>query len=221
MDKSYTAFEKDTILREAFKKLATRGISSKWSIAINPFTELRDECRLLMADSTFAKDLQIYLQSHTILRRALEMFFTQISMSARAQWYNVPDAIRPITARGWFLGRWIPTFLIIDGPIGRFICKGESPLCLLLKSQYRQYPLLAAARDFLNNDLFRQLRNGFGHWAFDWEVVDMESYVVAYDWESGLSTARLHQEEADAFHIIAFALIEIMDDVIIAQRNKV
>lgn len=221
MDKPYTAPEKDTILRDAFKKLAARGITSKWSIAINPFTELRDECRLIMADPAFAENLRTYLQSHEIIHHALEMFFTQISMSARAQWYDVPDAIRPITARGWFLGRWIPTFLIIDGPIGRFICKGESPLFLQLKNQYRQYPLLAAARDFLNIDLFRQLRNGFGHWAFDWEVVGKESYVVAYNWDSGLPTARLHQEEADAFHIIAFALIEIVDDVIISQRNKI
>jgi len=172
-----------------------------------------------MTDPTFVRDLQTYLQSHTIIRHALEMFFTQISMSARAQWYNVPDEIRPITARGWFLGRWIPTFLIIDGPIGRFICKGESPLCSQLKSQHKQYPLLASARDFLNNDLFRRLRNGFGHWAFGWEAVGTESYVVAYDWKTGQPTARLHQEEADAFHIAAFALIEILDDVIISQRN--
>ena len=140
-------------------------------------------------------------------------------MSARAQWHDVPDGIRPITARGWFLGRWIPTFLIIDGPIGRFICKGESPLYLQLKSHYQLYPLLASARDFLNNDLFRRLRNGFGHWAFDWEVAGTESYVVAYNWENGQPTAKLHQKEADAFHIIAFALIEILDEVIISQRD--
>jgi len=221
MGKSYTASEKDTILREAFRKLADRGITSKWSTASYPFTELRNECRSLIADPAFAIDLQKYLKSHTIIRRAVEMFFTQISMSARAQWDNVPDEIRPITARGWFLGRWIPTFLIIDGPIGRFICKGESPLCSRLKSQHRQYPLLSAARDFLNNDLFRRLRNGFGHWAFDWEVMGTESYVVAYDWESGLPTDKLHQEEADAFHIVTFALIELLDDVVISQRNKV
>lgn len=219
MSKSYTASEKDAILRRAFSKLAAQGVTSKWSTTSHPFTELRDECKLLMTDSTFVGDVQTYLQSHTIIHRALEMFFTQISMSARAQWHNVPEKIRPITARGWFLGRWIPTFLIIDGPIGRFICKGESPLCSLLKSQYHRYPLLASARDFLNNDLFRRLRNGFGHWAFDWEVVGTESYVVAYDWKSGLPTAKLHQEEADAFHIVAFALIEVLDDVIISQRN--
>jgi len=72
----------------------------------------------------------------------------------------------------------------------------------------------------LNNRLFRRLRNGFGHWSFDWEVVGTKSYVVAYDWENGTQTARLHQEEADAFHIIAFVLIEILDDVVIRQRNR-
>lgn len=220
MNKSYTANEKDAILRDAFSKLTVLGITSKWSKAACPFTELRDECKLLMGDPVFVKDLQTYVQSHTIIRHALAMFFTQISMSAHAGWHDVPDEIRPITARGWFLGRWIPTFLIIDGPIGRFICKGESPLFQHLKNQHLKYPLLASARDFLNNDLFRRLRNGFGHWAFDWEVVGVESYVVAYDWENGLPTARLHQKEADAFHIIAFALIEVLDNVVISQRDK-
>ena len=109
-------------------------------------------------------------------------------------------------------------FLNIDGPIGRFICKGGSPLFEILKSQYQTYPLLASARDFLNNSLFMKLRHGFAHWAFDWEVVGSESYVVSYDWETDILTAKVHQEEADAFHIVAFALIEIIDEVIISRR---
>ena len=46
-----------------------------------------------------------------------------------------------------------------------------------------------------------------------------ESYVIAYDWERDLPTAKLHQAEADAFHIIAFALVEVLDDVFISQRS--
>ena len=214
---SYTEAEKDIILKSAFNELESLGIVSKWAIASNPYTELREECKLLVSDPVLIGELQNYLQNHIIISRALKMFFTQISMSARAKWYDVPDEIRSITARGWFLGRWIPTFLIIDGPIGRFICKGGSPLFEHLKSHYFQYPLLSSARDFLNNDIFRKLRNGFGHWAFDWEITDGESYVVAYDWKNGLQTAKLHQRQADAFHIIAFGLIEIIDDVVISK----
>jgi len=221
MQTSFTAAEKDTFLLNAFSKLVNQGITSAWATTAHPFTDLRNECRQLMTDSTFVADLHAYLQRRPVIHGALSMFFTQIAMAARAQWQDVPDEIRPITARGWFLGRWIPTFLIIDGPIGRFLCGADSPLNVLLRKEYGQYPLLASARDFLNNKLFRRLRNGFGHWSFDWEVVHTESYVVAYDWENGTQTARLHQEEADAFHIIAFALIEVLDDVIIRQRNKV
>lgn len=220
MQAFFTAAEKDTFLLNAFSKLTNQGITSTWANADHPFTDLRNECRQLMSDSAFVADLQAYLQRRPVIHGALSMFFTQIAMAARAQWEEVPEDIRPITARGWFLGRWIPTFLIIDGPIGRFLCHAESPLNVLLRSEYRQYPLLASARDLLNNRLFRRLRNGFGHWSFDWEIIGTESYVVAYDWENGTATARLHQEEADAFHIIAFALIEVLDDVIIRQRNR-
>jgi len=220
MPAKYTQTEKDEILRKAFSKLKECGVSSKWSLSSQPFSDLCRESRLLMEDAVFVKVLDVYLTTHNILPIALNMFFTHISMAARAQWYNVPDDLRPITARGWFLGRWIPTFLIVDGPIGRFISKGGSPLFLQLQNNYAKYPLLASARDFMNNDIFRQLRNGFGHWAFDWEVVGKDSYVVAYDWQNGKSTARLHQEQADGFHIITFALLEIMDDIIISRRNN-
>jgi hypothetical protein len=212
----HTAAQKDAILRDAFGKLAARGISSAWAKSPRPFSDLRDECRLIMADPVFAADLRRYLQTHSIVPRAVQMFFTLISLASRARWQDVPEEIRPITARGWFLGRWLPTFLIIDGPVGRFVCSETSPL----NSQMGPaHPFLSASRDFLNDRLFRLLRNGFAHWGFDWEVVSGESYVVAYDWERDLPTAKLHQEEADAFHMAAFALIEVLDAIFISQRD--
>ncbi len=218
MNKTYSPTEKDKILRNAFSKLEAKGISSKWSNSSYPFTDLYEECLLLMDDHSFRKELDDYLENHKIIAHATEMFFTQISMSARADWRDVPEEIRTITARGWFLGRWLPTFLIIDGPIGRFICKGGSPLFDILKNQYNKYSFLASARDLLNNKLFTQLRNGFAHWSFAWETNGAESHVVAYDWNTGAPIAKLHQQEADAFHIIAFAIIEIVDEIIISQR---
>ena len=159
--------------------------------------------------------------SHQVIARAIEMFFNHVGVSARNNWdEDVPEEFLPFAARGWFLGRWLPTFLIIDGPIGRFICKGGSPLFEKLKNQYQTYPLLASARDFLNNDLFMKLRHGFAHWAFDWVVVGNESYVVSYDWETDILTAKLHQEEADAFYIIAVQLILIVFQVIILQKSS-
>jgi hypothetical protein len=219
MDRNFPLLGKDEILRDAFSRLASRGVSSKWAKSSLPFTELREESVLLMNDSSFRKDLENYLVSHQIIARAIEMFFYNIGVSARNNWdEDVPEKFKPFVARGWFLGRWLPTFLIIDGPIGRFICKGGSPLFEKLKSQYQTYPLLASARDFLNNDLFTKLRNGFAHWAFDWVVVENESYIVSYDWQTDALTAKLHQEEADAFYIIAVQLILIVFEVIIARK---
>lgn len=80
--------------------------------------------------------------------------------------------------------------------------------------------MLASVRAFLNDRTFRLLRNGFAHWAFDWDVVGPDSYVVAYDWERDLPTAKLHLEEADAFHIVAFAVIEIFNEVFISPPSR-
>jgi hypothetical protein len=221
MDKKFSSLDKDKILRNAFNKLASKGVSSKWAKSSRPFTELREECVRLMSDSSFCKDLEVYLGSHQIIARAIEMFFNHVGVSARNNWdEGIPEEFLTYAARGWFLGRWLPTFLIIDGPIGRFICKGGSPLFEKLKSQYKVYPLLASARDFLNNDLFMKLRHGFAHWSFDWIVVGDESYVVSYDWETDVLTAKLHQEEADAFYIIAVQLILIVYQVIILQKSS-
>jgi hypothetical protein len=54
-----------------------------------------------------------------------------------------------------------------------------------------------------------------------WEVVSGNSYVVAYDWERDLPIARLHQSEADAYHIVAFSLVEVLNDVFLSgARNQ-
>lgn len=216
-EERYQPEDKNQILRDAFARLKARGISSPWTACAEPFVELQAEARALMDQADFRSGLEAYLRTHTGLQRAVTMLFTFIAMSARARWQDVPVDNRGVAARGWFLGRWVPTFLIVDGPIGRFMCSEESPLKLWYGPTY---PLLSAARDFLNERLFRLIRNGFAHWAFDWEVVGEQSYVVAYDWERDLPTAKMHQSECDAFHIATFALVEILDDVFIAKRAK-
>lgn len=216
MSLSITPSEKDKMLSDAFGCLKARGITSAWASAERPHTALIEECHTLMRELAFRSELSDYLRPRSIIPRSLAMFNTYIAMSARADWSSAPDEFKPIAARGWFLGRWLPTFLIIDGPIGRIVCGDESPLHARLSPKY---PLLSAARDFLKNRVFTLLRNGFAHWGFDWEVVAGESYIVAYDWERDLPTAKLHQKEADAFHIIAFSLVQVLDEVLISQRT--
>jgi hypothetical protein len=215
-EKSYSTLEKDVILRDAFAKLKARGVSSAWAAHAQPFTALSAECGRLMDVEQFRSALRDYVRVHTTLPRAVQMLFTCISMAARAKWQDVPDHIKPVTARGWFLGRWLPTFLIIDGPIGRFLGADDSPF----RSQYGPgWPIVTAARDFLAEKTFRLVQNGFAHWGFDWEVVGENSYVVAYDWERDLPIARLHQSEADAYHIVAFSLVEVLNDAVLSPRG--
>jgi hypothetical protein len=80
--------------------------------------------------------------------------------------------------------------------------------------------VLTAAKDLLSDKTFRLLRNGFTHWAFDWEVVGGESFVIAFDWERDLPVAKLHQSEADAFHIATFALVEVLEGSVLRQRVR-
>lgn len=217
MNKDFTASEKDVMLHDAFGRLQTRGIISMWASDEYPYTNLRRECQKLSQDKEFRKSLDDYLRVRSIVARSFKMFFTSISMAARARWDDDPDEYKPITARGWFLGRWLPTFLIVDGPIGRLFDSDSSPF---YKYFGEEFPILTSARDFLKDRLFRLMRNGFAHWGFDWDVVGHESYVIAYDWERDLPIAKLHQKEADAFHIITFALIEVIYDIFIDREKN-
>jgi len=203
------------MLRDALHRLEGRIPQSAWLAAETPWEALRAECVILASDDAFRAELKQYLASRTIVRRAIATFFAQIAMAARARPDEVPMEYRAVASRGWFIGRWLPTFLIIDGPIGRFFLSESSPLARRLGSDL---PILAAARDLIADKTFRTLRNGFAHWGFDWEVVGIDSYVVAYDWERDLPTAKVHLEEADAFHLCAFALIEVVEDVLISGR---
>lgn len=218
MAPEYSLTDKDAMLKAAFLRLSARVPSSPWASSVAPFSQLRDECLGLLTDEEFGATLRTYLANHAAVRRSFEMFFTFIAMASRAKWQEVPERFRGIAARGWFLGRWIPTFLIVDGPVGRFVLSEDSPLAGAFASGGK--PLLASVRMFLNDRTFRLLRNGFAHWAFDWDVAGPDSYVVAYDWERDLPTAKLHQEEADAFHIVAFAVIEIFNEAFISPPSR-
>jgi hypothetical protein len=217
-EKRFNPLEKDKILSDAFAKLHARGISSSWSSSRQPFTDLQLECTELMNDTEFRERITSYLRIHTTLTRSVQMLFTCISMAARAQWRDAPEEVRHVVARGWFLGRWIPTFLVIDGPIGRFLNGPDSPFRLCSE---HSTPTLSSVKHFLAEKTFRTLRNGFAHWGFDWEVVGKESFVVAYDWERDLPIAKLHQSEADAYHIIAFAIVEAIYDSMLLTGGHV
>jgi hypothetical protein len=213
--KRWSREEKDELLGDAFRRLEGVIEPTAWTASRTPFRSLIEDCERVAADPLVGARIVDHLAKKSAVRSAAEMLFTIIAMSARARWQDAPQHVRGTAARGWFLGRWIPTFLIIDGPLGRFLNGRGTPL-----PGPGATPSLDAARRFLDEAIFKAVRNGFAHWCFDWEVVGRESFIVVHDRErTSPSEVRLHQRQADAFHIVAFSIIEAVYDSLLKAKS--
>jgi hypothetical protein len=157
-----------------------------------------------------------YLDSYPIIRESLESVLAQLAMVAGVRWQSTAVALQPLARRGWHIGRWLPTFLLIDGPLGRLLRDRNSPINACLRRSPREFPLLASARDAFNSDLFRRVRNGFGHWSFQWRDEPGVSWITIVHWETGAVEASLSLLEAEALHVLSFAVIETIDKEILA-----
>jgi hypothetical protein len=211
MVEGHSDLEKDKLLRESLKLLADRKIARKWADLQRPYSTLLQECSTLMSNSIFQKDIRSYLEANPIIQETVETMLATFAMSASVKWQNIPMPLQLLARRGWYINRWVPTFLIISGPLGQFLKEQNSPLKLLLKKEHLSYPTLAQARDVFNHDLFREIRNGVGHWSFLWEEKDNSPGLVMFDWESGQPTVKVTLQEAEAFHVVALSVIEAFD----------
>lgn len=200
--------DRDAHLRRAFATLDSRVKSSAWTSSNKPYSEMIAAFRDLYSQDDVRADVSAYLASNPSVGSAVEMLFTSIAMSARADWRATPVSMRGVAARGWFLGRWIPTFLVLDGPIMRFL-KSEA-----FRRQTGSSLLFKAIRAFFMNRDFMSLRHGFAHWSFSWEVEGGDSLITALGLDSG-EQVQVLRTEADAFHIVTFALVEAVHDVFI------
>jgi hypothetical protein len=219
MHKEINQVGKDVLLRELLKTLANRGIARKWAQSSQPYSELLLECRTLVSDPSCQKDFRAYLQTNPIIQQTVETLLSHYAMAANVKWQDVPDHVQPLARIGWHIGRWLPTFLIIDGPLGRFLRAQDSPLNMLLKSEHGKFPTLAQARDVFNNDLFRNVRNGVGHWSFLWEENHNGPFLIIVNWESGETTVTITLMEAEALHLVSFSVIEALDHEIFSFVN--
>ena len=122
----------------------------------------------------------------------------QLAMAAGVRWQDTKGDLQPLAYRGWHIGRWIPTFLLIDGPLGKLLRDTNSPIAQMLsedarlKPQARLYPPLCSARDVFNCELFRMVRNGFAHWSFCWSGQGGEAMITIVDWKTGTEQERVH-----------------------------
>lgn len=199
-------------LKCAFASLASRVSPSAWTSSDRPYADLIDAFECLAGQPEVSNDVSKYLAENPSVGHAIEMLFTCVSMSARAEWQVAPVDVRGIVARGWFLGRWVPTFLVLDGPILRFL-KGPA-----FSRQSPPVPLLRAVRSFFGTKDLMSLRHAIAHWSFSWEVAEGDSMIVGTG-KSAADTVRVSREEADAFHIITFALIEAIFNVFLREAE--
>ena len=165
-----------------------------------------------MADQEWRQTIRAYLLSCPIIQDSVETVLAQLAMAAATRWQSVAEVLRPLARRGWHIGRWLPTFLLVDGPLARFLRDSNSPLNLVLRKEPRRFRLLEQARDAFNNELFRLVRNGFGHWSFVWLEESGGSCIRILHWETGHETAKLTLLEAEALHIFTFSVIEVLDE---------
>lgn len=182
----------ETLLRQLLNVLAARGIAKKWALSQNP-----------------------------IIQDTVETLISNMAMTANTNWQSMPEVVRYVARRGWHVSRWLPTFLIIDGPLGRFLKSSASPLNSLLKTEYQKYPTLAQVRDVFTHELFRKVRNGFGHRAFRWEDrrVDGSSVITMLDWETGNPTITISLLEAEALHFVSFTTISELNERLFVRVN--
>jgi len=211
--------EKDELLGKLLPVLAARGLVRRWAESQTPYSDLSAECVLLSSDPSLRLEFGDYLRASPIIQQTVHTLLSHLAMVTSFRWQDVPMPARLVAQHGSMIGRWLPTFLIIDGPLGRFLRAIDSPLNILLRTQHARYPVLAQARDLFNHDLFRRVRNGVGHWSFAFQQQDAIERLVCFDWESGERTAEVSIIEAETLHLASFSIIECLDQELFRHAN--
>lgn len=215
--KAHTSEETDRIL---FTLLKERGIASAWTTHKSPREELFAECRRLSANSDFRLNLSAYLRANPVVVQSIDTVLAQLAFSAGTDWREAKPILHVLARRGQSLARWLPTFLVVDGPLGRLLRQAPSPLAEILKSAHANFPLIASARDAFNNDLFRKVRNGFAHWSFVWDETDSATQIQLFHYETGKLEAQVSLLEAEALHYLSATVIEALDQELLRKALR-
>lgn len=203
--------DQDTLLRELLALLAAKGIARKWSTSYTPYSDLQRECNAVASDPAVLLQFSQYFTNNKIIQLTVETFLAYYSVAAFSRADQIPWPAQLFAHRGVWINRWLPTFLVIDGPLGKFLRASESPLNILLRARHEEFPILAQARDLFNHDLFRRVRNGVAHWSFTFEGEGQEERLICFDWESGQRTVDVSVLEAESLNMASFSIIECLD----------
>lgn len=215
-----TAAQRDELLRGLLQLLARRGIAKRWAELPEPASALTLECQTIASNQVIRADFRSYFHANPSIPQTVDTLLAHLAMTSSVRWQDIQGIIQPLAKRGWHIARWLPTFLIIDGPLGRFLRDAGSPLNILLKKEHANYPVLAQARDTFNSELFRQVRNGVGHWSFRWEDARDGPHLIMINWETSQTTTTISLLEAEALHLVAYSVIEALNREIISTALK-
>ncbi len=216
---NFSNHEKDLLFRLMLQVLSRKGIGREWAKSSMPFTQLLDECSGIIQDNDMKAEIKNYLTKYPLAQDSIEIMLASYAMSATGSYDDKPLSIREIARIGWHLNRWIPTALLIDGPLGKIFKDINSPIAQILKTNYKYYPILSQIRDSFNNNEFRIFRNGIAHWSFKWDVDGGKEFVEILDWETGRIQLKLEVIEVEAFHTIVFAAAEALDKMVFQYVN--
>ncbi len=217
-DQSFSSPEQvDALL---FSLLASRGIAKGWASQPSPRQVLAEECRKLMADVAFRRELSAYVAANPVIGQSVETVLAQLAFSAGVESNPTNPLLRELAHRGRHLSRWLPTFLLIDGPLGRLLRQRPSPLAAKLSAAHSETPLLASARDAFNDNLFRKVRNGFAHWSFTWRAVGTSAQITIFNFESGAQEAEISLLEAEALHYLSASVIGTLDKEVLREVTR-
>ena len=211
--------DKDALLRDVLPALAARRLVTGWAASATPFSDLQRDCLSVCADAEDRRGLTFYLQRNPVIQESVATLLASFAITGKARWEDVPAIQRPLARAGSRLARWLPTFLIIDGPLGRVLRDADSPLNEVLRRRPRSFPALAQGRDLFNDDFFRLVRNGFGHWSFVWRDAGHGPQIDIIDWKTGATNATLTLLEAEALHVASFSMIEALDREVFERAN--
>jgi hypothetical protein len=214
-----------SLLRAMLPVLAKRRIAEHWATSSTPEDDLACECRAIANDSESLGLFTSYLRDRQIIQRSIYSFLAHIGVAMLPRKEIVfPSEIAKkmspdFSFEGYCLSWWLPTFLVLDGPLGQILRDSQSPLNLILRTHASTYPILADVRKAFNKPLFRELRNGVAHWAFVFEPdIDGIHRLVCFDL-SGKKTVEVSIFEADALARLSLCTIKCLDQYVFYPAN--
>ncbi len=207
--------EKNNLLSLLLPSLAHHRIAERWSESKTPYSDLERECVDIGTDSEFALKFRHYFDLNPIIYLSVHSLLAHITVAANFKVEHVSGVQQILVPTGIRIARWLPTFLLISGPLGTFLRSKQSPMHELLTKNYEKYPNLVEARKSFNHDLFRCVRNGLGHWAFDLRNDERGDRLVCFDEKTSKQTVDISFFEVEALHMLSFSVVECLDKNII------